>query len=106
MSWNYYLNQARRAVYGEKVSVPKEDVLGFPRGFEGCSLSLDLGAKTVYREEKATDTLQLREYEDRYTIQKDQYHPEEHPVAHAVVDATEYTALAAVGIGALLSGGA
>ncbi|WP_135825906.1 hypothetical protein [Halorussus ruber] len=106
MNWYSYLNQARNAEYGEKITVPKNHVVGLPQNFEESPLSIPDGANAVYREDKATDTLQLREYDDKYTLQKDRFHPEDYPVRHAVTDAKKYTALAAVGIGALLSGGA
>lgn len=106
MNWNTYLNQARSAEYGEKIAVPKDAVFGVPRGFEESALSFPNGATKVYREARETDTLQLREYEDRYTLQKDRYHPQEYPVRHAVHDATKYTALGVAALVALASGGA
>lgn len=105
MSWYNYLNQARDAEYGKKVEVPKHEVVGIPSEFEECVLSIPDGAKVVYRDDEATDTLQLREYENKYTLQKDRYHPHHYLVAHAVTDAKKYTAIAAVGLTAILSGG-
>ena len=77
------------------MEVPKSAVpSSVPKNFKQSDLSLHLGAQKVYREERATDSVQLRVYEDKYTLQLDRYNPQYYPIKHAVYDATEYTAAA------------
>lgn len=103
MPMRQYMRMARRAGYGETITVPKAEVFGIPTNFESSSLSLHFGAKAVYREDRARDSLQLREYDDHYTLQLDRYNPEYRPVAHAIADAPEYT-IGAAALGAALLG--
>lgn len=91
--------EARRRGYGEKVKRVKTGPFIPPAGFEESPFpqSLPMGAQAVYREDRATDSVQIRVYEEYVTYQLDQYNPKYHPVQHAVQDATVYTA-AALGI--------
>ena len=96
---------ARRLDYGEKYTVHESVPAFIPDGFDQSVLSLPNGAKSVYREDKPTDSLQIRVYSDRVTIQRDRYNPKYKPIRHAVYDAPAATALAAVAAGAAISGG-
>ena len=55
--------------------VPPPTEWGF--GLEPSVLSLPLGADTVYRDGRATASIQVREYDDRYTVQLDHANPEQ-----------------------------
>lgn len=105
MSWDYYFKQVRQLEYGEKIEVPKNKVGRIPANFKNSPLSLHLGAKKVYREEREKKSIQIREYEDKYILQLDQYNPQHHPVKHAVYDATFYTGTALAGAAILTAGG-
>lgn len=92
--------------YGKKVKLPKPSVRAVPPQFSQSSMSLHLGANQVYRDQRATDSFQIREYEDYYTVQLDRHNPEEgDAVKHAMTDAFAYTAVAGLGIGAVIFGG-
>jgi hypothetical protein len=103
-TWNLAFQSARKK-YGKKIRVPKSAVSGVPARFSQSILSLEMGANRVYRDQQATDSFQIREYDGYYTVQLDRHNPEEgNAVAHAVTDALPYTAVA-VGLGAAVLGG-
>lgn len=106
MSHESAVRQARRSRYGEKIERPKSGQFFPPRGFEESPFpeSLPMGAQAVYRDDRPTDSVQIRVYEDRVTYQLDQYNPKHHPLQHALFDATIYTAAFAIGIGIAGSG--
>lgn len=102
------MREARNRGYGETVTRVKTGRFLPPPGFEESSppQSLPLGAQAVYREDRPTDSIQIRVYDDKVTYQLDRFNPEYHPIRHAAFDATAYTALAiAVGYGLAGSGG-
>lgn len=86
VNWEDYIDEIRRAGYGKKKKVPKNKVGELPDRFEPSPLSLKNGAKAVYREDCQEDTVQVREYDDYYTLQLDQYHPKYTPVKHMSKD--------------------
>lgn len=91
--------------YGKKVKISKAAAGTVPPQFTESPMSLNMGANQVYRDQQATDSFQIREYDDYYTVQLDKHNPEKgDAVKHAVTDALPYT-LAAVGIGAMVFGG-
>ena len=98
---NPYFEEAISRGYGEKVEMPRPERI--PAEFEQSALSINGGAKTVYREDREEDSLQLRIYEDRATVELDRYNPEYYPVKHAVQDATKYTVASIVGVTVMLS---
>ncbi|SFC68106.1 hypothetical protein SAMN05444422_11475 [Halobiforma haloterrestris] len=105
-SWHSAKRRARDQKYNTKVEVPKAFVAGVPPEFERSLLSLPNGAKAVYRDQEPTDSFQIREFDDHYTIEMDRHNPETgNAVAHAVQDAPAYTAvgLAVLGGAALFS---
>jgi len=68
-------------------------------------LSIEAGAEAVYRDQRETDSFQIREYEDKWTIELDRHNPETgNAIAHAVYDATKYTVAAVVAVGAVVIG--
>jgi hypothetical protein len=103
---NSDLNRARRRDYGETITLDRRGNVDILADVEPAPfpLSLLLGAEAVYRENRAKDTVQIRVYEDKVTLQLDRYNPRNYPAKHAVGDAGEYTALAAVAAAALWSG--
>ena len=95
------MRRAREQRYNTKVTVPKTAVVGIPSEFEQSALSIPGRANAVYRVQKPTDSFQIREYDDKYTIEMDRHNPEAgNPVAHAVTDAPGYTAAGLVALGA------
>ncbi|WP_232700808.1 hypothetical protein [Halobacterium wangiae] len=97
-SWAEAKRLAREQGYGEKITVPKTAEFTLPPGFERSYWSIEAGAEAVYRDQQETDSFQIREYEDEWTIELDRHNPETgNAIAHAVYDAPKYT-LAAVGI--------
>lgn len=107
MAYGSPVDEARRNEYGETIERPHGGTFVPPPGFEESRfpMSLPLGASAVYRDDRPTDSVQIRVYENRVTYQLDRYNPAYYPIRHAVFDAPLYTALA-VAIGAGLAGGA
>lgn len=76
-----------------------------PPGFERSRLSIRGPANAVYRDQRKTDSFQIREYDNKWTIELDRHNPETgNAVAHAITDAPGYT-LAALAVGAVVSSG-
>lgn len=99
-SWRGAFRAAGQA-YGRTVTVPKAAVGPVPPRFEPSPLSLPLGASAVYRDDRPTDSFQVREYEDRYTVQLDRHNPDDgSAVRHALTDAAAYTLPLAVAVAA------
>lgn len=97
MNLNQAIRQARQLDYDEKLNVPRPHRLSIPPGFEPSPFpgSIALGAQEIYRESKPTDTVHMRVYPDRITLELDRYHPRWYPAKHALSDATAYTVGAA-----------
>lgn len=103
-SWDSAFHMARQE-YGKKVKISKVAAGRLPPQFTESPMSLPMGANEVYRDQRATDSFQIREYDDHYTVQMDRHNPDDgNAVKHAVTDAFPYT-LAAVSIGAMVVGG-
>lgn len=103
-SWNTAFYMAQQE-YGKKVKISKMAAGGLPPQFTESPISLYMGANKVYRDQRATDSFQIREYDDHYTVQMDRHNPDDgNAVKHAMTDALPYT-LAAVGVGAMVFGG-
>lgn len=105
-SWPQAKRMARNREYNTKIEVPKRPVLGIPPEFERSVLSIPGLARAVYRDQQAKNSFQIREFDEKYTIELDRHNPEKgNAVAHAVYDAPVYTAGAIVLGAALLGGG-
>lgn len=103
------VERVRRREYGDRLRLERDGRVRFDtrRVFEESPFpeSLPMGAETVYREDRPTDSVQVRVYDDRVTLQLDRYNPKYRPVEHAVADATEYAVFAgATAVGAVLGG--
>ncbi len=103
------VERVRRREYGKRLRLERDGRVQFDtrRTFEESPFpeSLPLGAETVYREDRRTDSVQVRVYDDRVTLQLDQYNPKYRPVEHAVADAPEFVVFAgATAVGAVVGG--
>lgn len=91
--------------YGKKIKIPKTSEPRLPPEFEQSTLSINGGANAVYRDQQATDSFQIREYGDYWTIELDRHNPEQgNAVAHAFLDAPKYTLSALAAVGAVFGG--
>lgn len=99
-SWETALTIVRHLLPGAEVSVPKEAEPLLPATVSlrrsNVPWSIHKGARTVYRENRPGDHVQIREYADHWTIQLDHYNPHYRPVRHVAIDTPEYTRRAAL----------
>ncbi|MFC6723516.1 hypothetical protein ACFQE1_03745 [Halobium palmae] len=103
-SWHSAFASARQSS-GKKIRIGKEFAGPLPPQFTPSARSLRLGANEVYRDQQPTNSLQIREYDDHYTVQLDRHNPETgNLIQHALVDATAYT-VGAAALGVALFGG-
>ncbi|WP_455448215.1 hypothetical protein [Natrinema thermotolerans] len=103
-SWHEALRLAREQRYSTKIKLPQKLAGPLPRRFERSGLSIPNGATAVYRDQQAEDSFQVREFDDHYTVEMDRHNPEKgNAVAHAVYDATAYTAIGLAVAAAALS---
>jgi len=104
-SWREAKRLAREQGHGEKIVVSKTSEPMLPPEFERSNWSVKAGAEAVYRDQKETDSFQIREYKNKWTVELDHHNPETgNAIAHAVRDAPKYTAVAVVVAGAAVSG--
>ncbi len=104
-SWKSAFHMAQQE-YGKKVKLSKTTADPLPPRFTPSVMSLPLGANQVYRDQRATDSLQVREFDDYYTVQMDRHNPDDgNAVKHAVTDALPYTVAAVAGAGIVFGGG-
>jgi hypothetical protein len=98
--WNQRIESARRTLApGQETKVWKHRVSGEPpEEFSLSVLSFPKGAKTVYRDSNATNSLQIREYDEYFQIQMDHYHPLRHPLGHIAQDISNPVAQAATSV--------
>ena len=88
-------------LYNEKLPIAKSEMPGVPTDFYRSNLSLLLGAKVAYRDMNLRDSIHLREYEDHWTAEIDQYNPEvslDGFIGHALTDALPLTVLGIIGL--------
>jgi hypothetical protein len=73
------VERVRRREYGDTLRIERDGRIQIDtrRVFETSSFpeSLPMGARTVYREDRPTDSVQIRVYDDRVTLQLDRYNP-------------------------------
>jgi hypothetical protein len=89
--WNRRIESARSTLSpGQETKVWKYDVNGEPPAeFTRSIFSFARGANAVYRDGNATNTLQIREYDNYHQIQMDHYHPVYHPIGHIFNDISD-----------------
>lgn len=103
-SWAEASRRVHDEEYGEKIELPKEYAAELPRRFESSDRSIRGQANAVYRDQQKTDSIQVREYDDKWVLEVDRHNPETgKPLAHVIEDAPEY-ALGAFVVGAILFG--
>ena len=96
-----------RGNYNKTEWVEKENLSPLPSTFsEGSSFHLfhPLASK-VYRERENRDLIVIREFPNKYSIQYDQYHPEEHLGKHLLYDRTGELVLGAGILASIVIGG-
>lgn len=71
---------------GEFVRIEKEEALPLPSFFHETDLGLAKGATRQLRDNCATNSLHIHEFDDHFLAHVDLFNPEYHPVAHGVVD--------------------
>lgn len=100
MGWEDYFQKAVEAGYNVEIPIPREAVGDLPEFFHRDRMAIHKGAKATYRQDVPRNSLHLREFEDRFTVEVDRYHPKYHPIKHLLLDAGPYLA---AGIGAGIS---
>lgn len=68
------------------IKVPKVGKIDLPPDFHEANLGISKGAIRQYRDEKATYSLHVHEFEDHFLAHVDTFNPEYHPLAHGIVD--------------------
>ncbi|MFB6176860.1 MAG: hypothetical protein ABEI99_06905 [Halobaculum sp.] len=88
--WKPHLDRARETLApGESLTVRKSEVgEAEPAAFYPSPLSMPGDARAVYRERRWEHTLQIREYDRKFRVQMDRYHPARHPLGHLRHDVT------------------
>lgn len=97
-SWLSARQRAKDLCYNTEVELSKLAEASLPPDMDlqesSFPYSVAKGAQSVYREDTRGEHFHIREYADRWTIELDRSNPHYEPVAHALTDASEYTALA------------
>lgn len=105
-SWSHAKRLARELGPNKKVELAKNQAPVLPPEFKRSLLSIPGTAKAVYRDVRKTNSFQVREYENKWTIELDRHNPDTgNAIAHALVDAPVYTLGAALLVAGALSGG-
>ena len=94
-SWETALAIVRYVLPDAEVTVPKraEPLLpeDLPLRRSNVPWSIHKGARRVYREDRPGAHVQIREYDDHWTVQRDRYNPHYRPVRHVALDTPVYT---------------
>jgi hypothetical protein len=93
--WRVFEEQVRGLPPTTDVAVPKH--ISLPPHFAESPFSKDKGETRAFRENRAQNSLHVREYADRYTVHVDRYNPHHHPVRHLVFDAPREAVKSLVG---------
>jgi hypothetical protein len=82
--WRPHLDRARETLApGESLTVGKSEVGDTaPREFYRSPLSMPGDAREVYRERRWKHTLRIREYDRKFRVEMNRYHPARHPLGH------------------------
>ena len=99
-SWGQAIAAIRGFDYGATIRVPKVAEPTLPQSVDlrlsNFPWSIHKGATRVYRENTPGDHLQIREYPDHWTVQRDRSNPHYRPVSHARGDIPATTAAVSV----------
>lgn len=94
-SWEGALAIVRYVRPDAKVMVPKQAEPALPEGVavrrSNVPWSIHKGARRVYRENRPGTHVQIREYDDHWTVERDQFNPRYRPVEHLLADTQEYS---------------
>ena len=94
-SWETAQAIVRYVLPDAEVTVPKraEPLLpdDLPLRRSNVPWSIHKGARRVYREDRPGSHVQIREYDDHWTVQRDRYNPHYRPVRHVALDTPVYT---------------
>mgnify|MGYP006280891033 CR=1 FL=1 len=95
-SWGQAIAASRGLTHGTTIVVPKVAEPTLPHSVDlrlsNFPWSIHKGATRVYRENTPGDHLQVREYPDHWTVQRDRSNPHYRPVSHARGDIPATTA--------------
>ncbi|WP_255198447.1 hypothetical protein [Halorarius litoreus] len=92
-SWGAALGVLRELGPGTTVRVSKADepeLPAIPLRRSNVPWSVHKGAIAVYREDTAGEHVQLREYDDHWTLELDRHNPRYRPARHVAVDTRDY----------------
>lgn len=103
VSWSEAERLAKHHHPDSEVRLPKSAEPTLPPKYEPSPLSVPKGALSTYRGPGPGEHFQVREYDDYWTVDYDEFHPQHSPTKHAILEAPMYTALAIGVVGALLS---
>lgn len=105
-TWSVAFTRARDPGWDDVITVPKAAEPELPETLavrqSPLPFSLPRGAETVYRQDEPGEHYQIREYDDRWTVDYDRYNPHYAPLKHFAADAGP-SSLVAAGVG-LVSG--
>lgn len=94
-SWRQAIAAVRHLDLDEPVRVPKAAEPALPAGLplrrSNVPWSVHKGATNVYREDVPGEHLQIREYRDHWTVQRDSHNPHYRPARHLALDTGDYT---------------
>lgn len=94
-SWEVALALVRYVRPDAEVTVPKQAEPALPEGVavrrSNVPWSIHKGAQRVYREDRPGAHVQIREYDDRWTVERDQFNPHYRPVEHLLADTQNYS---------------
>lgn len=72
--------------HGKFIKIPKQEMIQFPPDVHESKMGLSKGAIRQYRDRHATQSLHIHEFSDHYLVHVDAFNPEDHPVAHGMMD--------------------
>lgn len=94
-SWKGALALVRHVASDAEVTVSKRDEPLLPPGVpvrrSNVPWSVHKGARRVFREERPSEHVQIREYPDHWTVEVDSFNPHYRPLRHLMLDTGPYT---------------
>lgn len=85
LGWDVVEDLARSLPAKHNLVVPRSAV-PHPPPFSRTRLGRRYGARRQYRGDQARDNLHVKEYDDRWVVHVDAFHPGKHVVRHLLVD--------------------